>query len=291
MRAWLYSLEFFVREALTSIRRNPLSALASVTTVAMSLAIVGAFWLLWVNVEGMVNQAARLRVFLKEGADRAKVGRALRSLPGVIGVRFIPREEGLEELRRWLKEAVEIAGIEEENPLPDAFEVEVFDLALLPEVARACKRVSGVESVTEHGELARKLVILGRMIKIGGLTAAALLGVAAILLIGNAIRLAILSRQGEVRVMKLVGATDGFVKGPFLVEGLIYGLGGAILGGGVLVGVYFEGARRLRESAPFLPINTDTALIAATFAALLLFGALVGAAGSVLSLRRFLRQV
>jgi len=91
--------------------------------------------------------------------------------------------------------------------------------------------------------------------------------------------------------MKLVGATEGFIRAPFLIEGLIYGLGGAILGGGLLVGGYIEGARRLRESAPFLPISTDTALIATTVGALLLFGVLVGVAGSALSLRRFLRQV
>lgn len=291
MRGWLSNLEFFLREALTSIKRNTLSVLASATTVAVSLAIVGGFLLLWANVEGLVNQAARLHVFLQEGAEKEAVGRELNLLPGVKGVRFVSREEGLKELSKWLKGAVDLSHMGKGNPLPDAFEVRVEELTLLSKVARECKKVPGVESVAEHSELAKRLDFFGRAIKIGGLMAVALLTAAAVLLINNAIRLAILSRQGEVRIMKLVGATDKFIRAPFLIEGLICGIGGAIFGGGLLLGGYLEGARRVRESAPFLPVNTDIALITATILALLVLGALVGVAGSALSLRRFLRQV
>jgi len=296
------SVGFFLREALRSMKRNAVPSFAAMAAVVVTVLILGVFIPVVQATTGAANEV-RSRVlidaYLVTKATDADVERVRRLLmentANVKSVEFVSKEQAYARERKRNPEAYSLLG---SNPLPDTFRITPDDpdnvdkilAQLAPTTASGARTVAdpAIDAVKNRKDDTRKILTATRLIKLtmGGL--ALLLVLASVLLIANTIRLSLFSRRREVEVMKLVGATDWFIRWPFMIEGVLLGaLGGtfAIL----LLGV--------AKVALVDPLASDFALIAApeTLNFVALVGVLlaasiaVSAAGSGLSLRRFLR--
>lgn len=297
MKVSPHNLEFFLRETFINVRRNGLMSVAAVSTVFIGLCMVGATYLTTVNLNLWAGQLARqveIYVPLQDGLsaqDSRAARRRIEQLPGVQSVRFVSRHEALQEFQRQLGRQIDFSDFET-NPLPDSFDVRVASPEQVPATAALIRQIRGVDKAhVDYGEpFMNKIFALRRVVWLVGGAAVVLLSVAILLIVGNTIRLTVFARRREIRLMQLVGATNEFICVPFVLEGVLYGLVGAVLAGAGLTGVYQSLVRWLSASLPFLPLAHPNGLIG--FWVLLLFaGVVFGLAGSAMSLRRFFVRV
>jgi cell division transport system permease protein len=292
---------FFLREALRALKRNAIPSFAAMATVLVTVLVLGVFIPVVQATTGAANEVRGkviADVYLKTDAkkpDVDRVDRLLKSEPMIGKVEFISKDQAYAAERKRNPKAYELLG---SNPLPDTFRVtpsnpddigKIRD-ALAPEAAGGGRTTvdPAIDEVRNREEDTNKILAVTNVVKITMALLAGLLGVASMLLIANTIRLSLYARRREVEVMKLVGATDWFIRWPFVLEGVIVGLFGGALAILLLAIV---------KIAVVDPLAADFALIAApdTIDFPLLIGLLlvaavsVSALGSGLSLRKFLR--
>lgn len=336
IRTWGYLLG----ETARGIRTGRLMALASVSTVAVSLLVLGLFLALALNLGRMMAQVeseVQIRAFLVDAAPAGAGGKGgsgmwgtpgsgssqgspqgasggtaqggasgggqqapqapdvkrleeqIRALEGVTSVRFVSKQEALERMRQSFGERASILeAVDDINPLPDSFEVQVARPEQVAAVAEAIAAMPGVEKVDYKRDTVERLFRLTSVLRGLGLVVAVLLVLGSAVVISNAIRLTVFARRREVAIMKLVGATDWFIRLPFLLEGLALGLGGAVLAWGALALAYWWAAGVAARTLPFLVLVRTEEVVRFTWLPLLALGALVGSLGSGISLRRFL---
>jgi cell division transport system permease protein len=296
------SLGFFVREALRSMRRNAVPSFAAMAAVIVTVLVLGVFIPVVQATTGAAN-AVRNRVlvdvYLKTTANGGDVARVKTLLTQhtqyVKSVQFVSKQAAFQQERKRNPEAYSLLG---SNPLPDTFRVTPDNpdnankllAELSPQNASGARTTAdpAIDVVKNRRDETTKILTATRVIKLtmGGL--ALLLVVASVLLISNTIRLSMFSRRREVEVMKLVGATDWFIRWPFMIEGVLLG---------ALGGVFAIALLGVAKITLVDPLSKDFALIAAPktinfgllIVVLLASSVAVSAAGSGLSLRRFLR--
>lgn len=288
--------EFYIRETLLSLRRNSLMSLASISTVALSFLILGLFVLLVVNLdymadtlEAQVEIAAYLDPELEEG-EIARIAEQIESLPGVRESDFVSRDEALDRLRKQFGERQDLLdSVEEMNPLRHSFEIRAEEAEQVKVIAREIGGIEGVAEVKYRQEVVERLFSLTRSIRMGGLVLVLLLLMATVFLISNTIRLTVFARRREIGIMKLVGATDWFIRWPFILEGILLGILGTLVSLLVLTRLYNWVVASIYSSLPFVPVVSPEGIIKPLSLLLLGLGFIVGAFGSLVSLRRFLR--
>lgn len=284
------------REAFVSLFRNGWLAMSAVGMVLVALLILGFACLLALNAahfSRMVEEGIEISVFLKDDFAPdlvSQLGRELGRIEGVARVTFVSKEEALEKLRRDLgdKSAL-LNGLEGDNPLPDAFRLRPKDASLTPLIAKQAAALPGVEKVRYGEGVVEKLLTLTDWVRVAAFGLVILFGLAAVFLTMTTIRLSILSRQEEIGIMKLLGATNWFVRGPFILEGVIIGLAGAALAVGLLYWGYTSLVQQIEQASLIFiqPLaSRDVAL--PVYGSLLACGVLMGAFSSALSVRRFL---
>lgn len=290
----IFSFEFALREALANVRRHGVSAIATVTTVAISFVVLGAFLVALFAMDSLTGAWKRrleVAAFVTDSlSDREtqEIGRKIRNVAHVDECVFVPCEQAWPEFKEEMGFGSDdpLGGIE--NPLPDAFRVRVDDARHIVAVAGAIRKIGGVEHVREWATVARRLVTVSDFVKIGGIVIALLLFLGMAAVISNALHLTIFARRREISIMRLVGATDGFVRLPLVLEGVFFGVFGAGAAAGVVLLVYGWGVVALGRAAPFVE-QFYAGLPATQFAGLLAgLGLLVGLGGSLLSIRRYL---
>lgn len=231
-------LEFILGEAFAALRRNSLMSLAAVTTVAVSLFFLGGLAYVWTRLTAYAESLpAQLdaRVYLKDGIrardDISKVAEAIRTLPGVRVVQWIPRELA------WEKKRLELGYRPGEVPnlYPDALKVIWADLDKAPAATQTILRMPEVNLVRQHTEAQRTVSDFLIMLRNVGFGIGGILLLTGGILIYNAIKLTILSRRREIRIMQLVGATRATIATPFLLEGLVQGALGGVLAALILL--------------------------------------------------------
>ncbi|MBE2319302.1 ABC transporter permease [Solirubrobacter sp. CPCC 204708] len=292
---------FFLREALRALKRNAIPSFAAMATVLVTVLVLGVFIPVVQATTGAANEVRGkviADVYLKTDAKRAdieRVDRLLKSEPMISKVEFISKDQAYKAERERNPKAYELLG---SNPLPDTFRItpgnpddigKIRD-ALAPSAPGGGRTVvdPAIDEVRNREEDTNKILAVTNVVKITMALLAGLLGIASMLLIANTIRLSLYARRREVEVMKLVGATDWFIRWPFVLEGVIVGLFGGVVAILLLAVV---------KIAVVDPLAADFALIAApeTIDFPLLIGLLlvaavsVSALGSGLSLRKFLR--
>jgi cell division transport system permease protein len=295
-------LGFFVREALRALRRNAVPSFAAMATVLVTVLILGVFIPVVQATTGAANEVRGrviADVYLKTTAtdrDVARVRNLLETqVPHVGRVEYLSKEQAYREERRRNPEAYDLLGA---NPLPDTFRVTPDKPDNITRLRNALAPVSpaggrtvvdpAIDDVRNREEDTNKILSVTRVVKLTMALLAGLLVVASVLLIANTIRLSLYARRREVEVMKLVGATDWFIRWPFVIEGVLVGALGGLVAALLLAVV---------KIAVIDPLADEFALIAApeTMNFPLLIAVLLGASvavsamGSGLSLRRFLR--
>jgi cell division transport system permease protein len=292
---------FFLREALRSLRRSALPSFAALATVLVTMLVLGVFIPIVQATTGAANEVRGrllLDVYLKTDAkpqDVQRVRALIERTPHVKKMQFVSKDQAYRDERRRNPQAYQLLG---SNPLPDTFRVTPDHATNLNRVrdtiapqgpsGRRAPADGSIDEVKNRRDETSKILSATRIVKLTMALLAALLIAASILLISNTIRLSLFARRREVEVMKLVGATDWFIRWPFVIEGVIVGA----LGGVLAVLLLAVGKVALID-----PLARDFALITAPstidfsllVALLLAASVAVSATGSALSLRRFLR--
>ena len=289
-------MEYFIKEAVISLKRNGLMSIASITTVALSLLILGMFLIMVLNLNNMASNLesqVQVSVYLQEGlsdVEIREVGTRITKIPGVNQVLFIDKEEAMNRFKERLGEQQSILqALDGNNPLPNAFEVKMDKPERVKPVAQTISQFKGVENAKFGQEVVEQLFSLTKMIRVFGVILIAFLALAALFIISNTIRITVFARRKEIGIMKYVGATDWFIRWPFLLEGIILGFGGALVAVVLLNRTYGALIHQVYESLAFLPLIPQYPFITNISILLLLVGTGIGALGSTISLRKFMR--
>lgn len=288
--------EYFITESLHSIRRNGLMSMASLMTVALSLLILGIFTIMVLNLNNMASvleSQVQVTVYLQDSLKEAEireVGTRITKLPGVTRVNFIDKKEAMARFKQRLgAQQGLLAELGEANPLPNAFEVKVDRPERVKPVALAIAQLKGIEAARYGQEVVEQLFSLTRMVRIFGSVLIIFLGLAALFIIVNTIRLTVFARRREIGIMKYVGATDWFIRWPFIIEGVLLGSLGAAISSLLLTQLYGMVTGQVYGTLAFLPLLPQYPMLGYVNIFLLLAGVAIGALGSIISVKKFLR--
>ena len=292
----LRTSQYFIQETLRSLRRNNWMSFASVGTVAVSLFVLGVFLLLVLNMNRLASSLesqVQISVYLADGLSesaRKDIASDIEALQGIEEIRYVPKEEAKERLAKRLGDQKYLLdALGEKNPLPDSFEVVLKSPARVETAAAAITRMDGVEQAKYGQDVIEHLFAITRLIRIFGLALMVLLAGATLFIISNTIRLTVFARRKEVAIMKYVGATDWFIRWPFLLEGMVLGFVGGVLAAIALQSFYAAMAAKIYETLAFFPLLPQYPYMYYVSAAILLSGMGIGALGSTISLKRFLK--
>lgn len=290
------TLGYLAAEAVDGVRKNGVMSTVSVITVAISLLILSVFTVIAINLQHMartVESQVEVTADLRDTFDRSQrqvLMDRIRALQGVARVTYVTREQALERLRQQFGESRDLLdAVEEENPLRDSVEVNVPRAAMVDQVVSRMKGMDGVEKVRYKRDTVQRLHHLTSALRGAGIFLAVVTGLATILIISNTIRISVFARRREIGIMKLVGATDAFIRWPFLIEGALLGLVGALVSTAAVAAGYVWLVEKISTTLPFIPTVSPRPFLGELAKLLTLVGVVVGAAGSTLSVRRHLR--
>jgi len=275
-----------------AIRRNGLLTVASIANIAVSLSVLGGLFLVALNLERMARleaEKAVVTVELKGDAEDAEVEAQVWQDPRVSETEYVTAEENLRKLFERYVPNPEALQYLDKNPLPDSIRVRPSSPQDIDKLAAGLEKIDGVERVRYGKEVVSKILVLARTIQISGTILLVLMAFAMVLIVNTTIRLTIYARRREIRIMQLVGATNRFIKIPFICEGLFHGLMGGILAASVVLLVYLEALRYVDTNLAFVQLLYSTDLLVLYGLGTVVVGILVGGTGSALSLRRYLR--
>lgn len=280
-------------QALRSLRKTP--ALTSVMVVMACMAAVSIFAVFAVNLTAIGRQLqsqVQIRVFVDQSVipdGKESLGRSIKALPGVTKVEYVSKDEALSRLRLQMGESGFFLSDLEHNPLPDSFDVSLARAEDARAVADGIWKLKGVSDVIYGQKWVDNLV--GALRVLWGITGvvACLSLVGASLIVSNTIRLSVFARRKEIEIMKLVGATDGFILLPFVIEGLIIGIAGSCAATGLVAAGYVGLVTWMESVASFIPVIRDPIHMRFAVIGTVVFGAAAGLAGSAISVRRYLR--
>lgn len=287
--------EYFVKEVGRSLIRNNWMSFASVGTVAVSLFILGMFTMLVLNMNKMaetLESQVQINVYIKEEVNKSDIDdlkQIIEDMQGVEKVTFVDKEKAMERFKERLGEQSSILeAIEDTNPLPDSLEVELKEPALVQSAAESIGKYEIVESAKYGQDVIEHLFDITRLIRLFGLALMVLLAGATLFIISNTIRLTVFARRKEIAIMKYVGATDWFIRWPFLLEGMVLGLFGGIIADVVLRFGYSAVVEKVYDTLAFFPLIPEQPFMNYISIAVIIVGMFIGALGSTISLKRFL---
>ncbi len=287
--------EYFIQEVFRSLRRNNWMSFASIGTVAVSLFVLGVFLILVLNMNrmaSMLESQVQISVYLQDDvkkSDRIDLQSDIEKMQGIDTVKFVDKDAAKERLSERLGDQKYLLdALGDKNPLPDSFEVTVKTPEMVETAAKAIERMEGVESAKYGQDVVEHLFDITRLMRIFGLVLMLLLAGATIFIISNTIRLTVFARRKEIAIMKYVGATDWFIRWPFLMEGIVLGCIGGILSAIALRSFYAAMAAKIYNTLAFFPLMPQYPFMNYVTVAIILSGMLIGAIGSAFSLKRFL---
>ena len=291
-----FDLGFFLREAFKNMLLNPLMSITAMTTTAVCVLILGVGMLVNAHVEGIINrigQDVTITAFFPEDVSQERADEVYSSVEGypeVSQVTYVSQEEALERFRSTLSDQPEILEGLPSDVLPASLEIQLADSRSSDAVAEKLQAEGFAEGDLLYNQKTIDNLNQATSYVVWALRGAtALFFVASVLLIFNTIRLSIFARRKEIEVMKLVGASDSFVRTPFLFEGLVQGLIGASVAALLVVWVNSVFVAWAQYELPFIPISSNAISTVFLLLVLIAVGVVVGIAGSAFSVRRFLK--
>ncbi|MEJ7631137.1 MAG: permease-like cell division protein FtsX [Rubrobacteraceae bacterium] len=287
---------FFLKEALTNIRLNLLMSVTAVTTTFVCILVLGMALLVSGHVEGIVGsvrQDVSVEAFFAPDATQERIDEVraeVEGYPEVSEVTYISQEQALSDFKQTFEDNPEIYQDLGSDVLPASLAIDLENPSAAEAVAAKLGEAGFSDSNLSYPQQTIERLNSVTSYMVWGLRAAtALFLISSILLISNGIRVSIFARRQEIEVMKLVGASDGFVRTPFVFEGMLQSLVGATLAALVVVWFNYLFVDWSREALPFLPIASSAVSTISVLAILMAAGAAIGILGSFLSVTRFLR--
>jgi cell division transport system permease protein len=294
-----FNFGFFLREALKNIRLNLLMSVTAITTTFICILVLGVGLLVSSHVEGIigsVREDVSVEAFFPQDTSQEEIDGIINKVEGwpeVASVNYVSEEEALANFKETFADKPELYEDIDPGVLPASLQIQLKDPATADEVAQRLKEEQGFtdENLSYPQQTIERLNKVTSAMIWGLYGATILFLISSVLLISNAIRLSIFARRKEIEVMKLVGASDSFVRTPFVFEGLVQGLIGAGLAALTVIWINFLFVDWSRNALPFVPISSDAVDTLLVLAILVVVGVAIGAVGSFLSVTRFLRKV
>lgn len=289
-------LDYAVQESVTNIRRNPFMSFAAVSVVSVSLFLLGGSFLLRSAVgraADIITQQVRVTVFLTPDIspqDREQIEADLRAMPEVASVNYESKQQAYETFKEVFKDQPALVENTRPDALPESFRVELIDPEQFDVISARLTGRPGVDIVRDERETVRKLFDSTRTIRRERLITAVINGLAALVLIATTIRMALFARRREIGIMKLVGATNWFIRVPFMLEGMAQGmLGGALASIALLlVRPWLSSVATPFGRLGDFNVSVTYMDVAQWSIWLVLAGVIIGGVGSLFGLRKFL---
>lgn len=285
---------YFIREAAQSLSRNRVLSFATITTVAVSILILGIALLMTINAGNIMNRLesdVQVIAFLDKNLNSSEISavkRNIEKIDGVKSVKFVPRDEALKKLQESYGKDYDLKATIGKNPLPNTFDIKAKDPHQVPVIATKINKINGVYKVNYGQGVVERLFQVTRWVRIVSIAFIILLAAGAVFLIATTIRLAIFARRKEIYLMKLIGATDWFVRWPFFIEGMFMGISGSLIAVLLLALGYNSLVSRI-GTIFFMPLVSDPHLLSQLYLSLIGIGALLGMLGTYISINRFLK--
>ncbi len=289
------TIQYYFHEVFVSMVRKRWMTFASIGTVTVSLFVLGVFLILVMNMTKMASSLesqVQISAYLTDSLtpeNRAEVERMIRSLSTVTKTEYVTKEQALQILQARLGDQKKILdALGESNPLPNYFLVTVKKASDVKRTAIAIADLYGVEEVKYGQDVAANLFDLTHLIRVFGFILMLVLALATIFIISNTIRLTVFARRKEIAIMKYVGATDEFIRWPFVLEGMALGFIGGSLSAIVLSSFYSAMAAKIYSTLAFFPLIEQSPFMIYLTLGLIISGMAVGILGSTVSLKKFL---
>lgn len=292
------SIKYLLKEGIRNVWVNRMMTFASVGVLVACLLMTGAASLFSMNLNMAMNALEEdnsVTVYMADGLPTLKsvqVGEEIKKLDNVESCEFVPKGEALEELMKSMgDDGTVFSGLlGDDNPLNDVFKVKMKDLSQYQSTAKQIGTLEGVYKVRDYSDVAEKLTSLDHLVTTAGFWIVLILSLVSVFILSNTIRITMFSRRLEISVMKSVGATNSFVRFPFVVEGVLIGLFSGAISSGLLALVYDKTLKTITGIVPFfqpLPLGSVMGQIVLLFIAA---GALFGALGGGISIGRYLKE-
>lgn len=290
------SLSYFWGETFRSLFRNRFMAIASVLTVTLSMFILGVFLSAVLNINHMASyleNQVEMTVYLKDGLTTDQVmviGKYLKAQPGMKEIKFTNKDQAMKDFRERMGDQQGLLDAINGNPLPASYQMSFQTPEQLKTAAEVVAKYQGVETVQYGKDIIEQLYKVAQVIRLSGIVLIIFLAGAELFIISNTIRLTVFARRREIQIMKYVGASNGFIRWPFLFEGMVIGF----LGSGFASLILWEGYKTVvSEMAAaglvFIPMIPLWPFMGYTTLIILAAGIVIGVMGSAISLRKYMK--
>lgn len=295
------TIRYFLKEGFSGLKKNLLMTVASIIAVAACISIMSFSYCVVSNLQYMLDQmedSIGISVFLKgdlTSEDIENMKTTISGLDHVTNVTYISPADALDQLKdQWGADEDIFIGLDDtNNPLSHSFQVELDQIESQDAVLAELQKIEGVDKVEYGQSLSEMLMSVSNVFQVAGILVMLVLGVISVMIIINTIRISVMNRRVEINIMKYVGATDWFIRWPFIIEGIIIGLIGAVLPMLVGMPMYGKTISLFYNHIPFVENFVRFRVVGDVFSfvlpAALIFGILLGVVGSVTSIRKHLQ--
>ena len=293
-----FNLRYLTKEGFRNIRVHKLMTVASITVMLSCLLLIGGAYLIYTNIQSVIERVGEqnvVMVFVEDEAtleQEAALSDLIKTNPNVKECVFISREESFSNIIYNMGESAQVLDEIGSDFLPNAYKVTIRDMEEFNATVNTIKNYDNVLSIRENGELARRIADIQNAVGLVSVVIVIILLIVSLFIIANTVRITMYSRSLEISIMKAVGATNWFIRWPFLIEGVIIGVLSAIMSFGLIFGLYAAAEKVLASMFDILG-NTMVPFedcIGVLLIAFLSTGVVTGAAGSFISLGRYLKE-
>lgn len=289
------SLGYLLKEGIKSIWSNRMMSVASIGVLISCLVLTGSAELITLNVSSVVDEIGGenvTRVFLSQDVadlEAVYIQDEIGKIENVVKTEFVSKDDAIMEYQDTLREDIFEQMLGDGNPLPNSVDVTLADLALYDDTMAEIKAVEGVDSIRDTREIAHKLTSLSTLVSYMSLAIVLALSLISVFIISNTIRMTMYARRFEISIMKSVGATDTFIRIPFVFEGMLIGLISGVIGSALLTVVYdviMKGVQNIIQFK-FIPFEELAIWVWLSFIGV---GMIIGMLGSLISIGRYLKK-
>ncbi len=294
----LHSIGYLFREGLKSLWKNRTMSIASIAVLISCLLMTGVAMALSLNLSVTMESIEgnnTITVFLKDdlpSLTAVKVGEEIRQIDNISECTFVPKDDGLKEMMDGLGgNSTLFNGLQgDDNPLPDAYKISMSDLSRYDETISQVQSLDGVDTVTNYQYIAKQLSNLDRLVRYCSIAIVLILGVVSLFIISNTVKVTMFSRRMEINIMKSVGATNGFVRIPFLVEGMVIGALSGAISATILYFAYDKAVEVVYSIVTFISAVDIHPYVGWLYLIYIVVGMLFGMLGGVISIGRYLKK-
>lgn len=292
------SMGYLTKEGFHNIRSNKLMSIASVAVLMSCLVLIGVAYMLFVNINKVISDISQQNVIMvfitDDSTDEqiAQMGEKIESIPNVAKSRFISKEEAFPEVLDSIGSAAALFDGMEDNPLPDAYEITLEDMALYDDTVSELSMLDNVLSLRQNRDFAKRLTDLRKTVSYISIGVIVMLLVVSLFIISNTVRVTMYNRRLEITIMKSVGATKWFIRWPFMIEGIVLGIISGLVSLGVVWGLYEASAKTIMDFLNVLSAKPADFMdyLPIMLTAFVAVGVVTGAFGSILSMNKYLKE-